>query len=226
MNTRTIGHVDLPVKPTSRPYNTARRRSAALCTRRRILDAASRLFLERGYISTTIADIAAAAKVAVDTVYAAVGRKPTLFQLLIEAAISGTEAPIPAEEREYVAAMRAEPDAGRKLELYAHAMQSIHVRMTPLLRVLQVAAPTDPELAQVWTDIADRRARNMRLLIADVASTGRLRAEISLEQAADVIWATNSPELYMLLVDQRRWDPDQYAHWLGDAWQRLLLRET
>lgn len=57
--------------------------------------------------------------------YAAVGRKPTLFQLLIDTAISGTEAPIPAEERDYVAAIRAEPDAARKLELYALAMQII-----------------------------------------------------------------------------------------------------
>lgn len=226
MNTDTLCPVDSPVKPTSRPYNAARRRANALRTRWAILEAATRLFVERGYLGTTVADVAAAAGVALDTIYAVVGRKPTLFRLLIETAISGTDAPVPADERDYVAAIQAEPSAARKLELYAQAMRAIHLRLAPLLRVLQVAAPADPELAAVWTQIAERRARNMRKLVAELAATGALRADISVEDAADVIWATNSPELYALLVHERGWDPDHYAEWLGDAWQRLLLRTT
>jgi len=226
MNTATLRHVDSYVKPISRPYNTARRRAAAQRTRRAILDAATRLFIERGYVATTIADVAAAAGVALDTIYAVVGRKPTLFRLLIETAISGAEAPISADERDYVAAIRAEPDAGRKLELYAQAMRAIHGRLAPLLRVLQVAAPADPELTAVWSEIAERRARNMRMLVTDLDGTGSLREGISREEAADVIWATNSPEFYVLLVHERGWDPDHYTHWLADAWRRLLLRDT
>jgi len=111
MNTATLRHVDSHVKPISRPYNTARRRAAAQRTRRAILDAATRLFIERGYIATTIADVAAVAGVALDTIYAVVGRKPTLFRLLIETAISGAEAPISADQRDYVAAIRAQAEA-------------------------------------------------------------------------------------------------------------------
>ena len=92
MNTDTLRHVDPRVKSTSRPYNVARRRAAAQRTRRAILDAATRLFIERGYAATTVADIAVAAGVALDTIYAVVGRKPTLFRLLVETAISGTDA--------------------------------------------------------------------------------------------------------------------------------------
>lgn len=153
--------------------------AAAQRTRRAILDSATRLFLERGYVATTLADVAAAAGVALDTIYATVGRKPTLFRLLIETAISGAEEPIPAEERDYVAAIRAEGLAARKLELYAEAMRAIHARLAPLLRVLQAAAPADPELTAVWSEIAERRARNMRLFVSDVAQTGALRADIS-----------------------------------------------
>ena len=215
------------VKPRrSRPYASARRAAAAQRTRRAILEAATRLFIERGYLSTTIADVAAQAGVAVDTIYAVVGRKPILFRLLIETAISGTDAPIAADQRDYVTAIRAEPDAGRKLALYAQAMRAIHARLAPLLRVLQVAAPTDPELAAVWREIAERRASNMRALAAELEGTGSLREEVSRDEAADVIWATNSAELYLLLVDERGWDPDDYARWLADAWQRLLLRGT
>ena len=214
------------VKPRSRSYTSPRRAAAAQRTRRAILDAASRLFVERGYVATTIADVAAQAGVALDTVYAAVGRKPTLFRLLIETAISGSDAPLPATQRDYVAAIRAEAEARRKLDLYAHAMRTIHGRLAPLLRVLRVAAPADPELAAVWSDIAERRARNMRMLVTELDETGSLREDMSREEAADVIWATNSPELYLLLVHERGWEPDHYADWLADAWQRLLLRDT
>jgi hypothetical protein len=65
----------------------------------------------------------------------------------------------------------------------------------------------------------------MRILVSHLAGTGSLRQNISLEDAADVIWATNSPEFYALLVHDRGWDPDHYAHWLADAWRRLLLRD-
>src|SRR5579872_1547630 len=171
------------VKPRrSRRYDSSRRAAAAQRTRRAILEAASRLFIERGYLSTTIADVAAQAGVAVDTIYAVVGRKPILFRLLIETAISGTEAPIVAEQRDYVTAIRAEPDAGHKLALYAQAMRVIHARLAPLLRVLQAAAPTDPELATVWREIAERRARNMRTLAAELDATGSLRQDMSPEE--------------------------------------------
>jgi hypothetical protein len=58
--------------------------------------------------------------------------KPTLFRLLIETAISGAEAPIPAGERDYVAAIRAEAESVRKLELYAQAMRAMHGRLGAL----------------------------------------------------------------------------------------------
>lgn len=212
------------VNPAPRAYDTQRRREAATRTRVAILQAALRLFTERGYAATTMADIADAAGVALDTIYASVGRKPTLFRVLIETAISGTDQPVPAEQREYVNAVRSEPDAGRKLELYANAMRAIHERLAPLLRVLHVAAPVDPELAAMWNEITARRARNMRLFAADLASTNALREGLSIDEAADVIWATNSSELYVLLVQERGWDPDRYAPWLADAWRRLLLR--
>jgi hypothetical protein len=56
------------------------------------------------------------------------------------------------------------------------------------------------------------------------SSPGALRPELSVEEVADVLWSMNSPELYLLLVDQRGWDPDRYQRWLADAWRRLLLR--
>jgi AcrR family transcriptional regulator len=210
-----------PVK--SRPYHAPRRREAAAQTRRAILEAATRLYAERGYSAVTMAIIAAEAGVAVDTVYAAVGPKPVLFRLLIERAISGEDEPVTAEERDYVRAIQAEPDARQKLAIYARAIRHIQARLAPLFLALQAAASSEPELAALWTEIGERRATNMRRLAAELAESGALRKDISVDEAADVIWTMNAAEFYVLLVQQRGWKPERYEQWLTDAWQRLLL---
>lgn len=217
-----LGTMTQPVKPRS--YHAPRRQEQARRTRRAILEAAGRLFIERGYAATTMTAVAEAAGVALDTVYAAVGAKPVLFRLLVETAISGTDEAVPALERDYVRAIRAEPDPARKLALYAQAVGRIQQRLAPLFQVLQQAAAADAELGALWQEISERRAANMGLLAGELATTGALRPELTVEQAADVLWSMNSPELYLLLVGQRGWDPDRYQRWLADAWQRLLLR--
>lgn len=204
-----------------RRYDTTRRRATADRTRRAILDAATTLFVEQGYVATTMASIAQRAGVNTDTVYTAVGAKPALFRLLIETALSGEDDAVPAADRDYVRDMQAEPDAASKLAIYAAAISRIHVRLGPLFGVLQTAAPASPELAALWQQIAERRAANMRLLAADLATTGQLRIEV--QEAADVIWATNSPEFYLLLVRDRQWTHEHYERWLADSWCRLLL---
>ncbi|HTF43111.1 MAG TPA: helix-turn-helix domain-containing protein [Terriglobales bacterium] len=206
-----------------RKYDSSSRQKAALATRQSILDAARKVFLEKGYAAATMPAIAQAAGIAMDTVYATVGKKPSLFRELVELAISGSDTPVPAEERDYVRAIRAEADAARKLRLYASALRSIQSRLAPLIRVLQEAAPLDPELDALWQGISQRRARNMRLLAKDLADTGKLRRDLSVDKTADIIWSMNSPEYYLLLVEQRGWSSDEFEQWLGDAWIRLLL---
>jgi AcrR family transcriptional regulator len=205
-------------------YDSSARKEAAQATRRAIFESARRLFLEQGYAGTTMAAIARGAGIALDTVYAAVGRKPTLFRLLVEAAISGRDEAVAAEQRDYVRAIRAESDAARKLQIYAAALRAIQPRLAPLFRVLQAAAPLDADLNAMWQEIAQRRAANMRLLAKELAATGRLQAGLSVAKAADIIWSMNSPEFYLLLVEERGWSPEEFESWLAEAWTRLLLR--
>ena len=206
-----------------RSYDNTAREATSQATRQRIVDAARGLILERGYRGTTVADIAAAAAVHVDTVYQLVGRKPVLLRELIEQALSGTDHPISAEQRDYVQALKAEPDPARKLTIYAGAVRAIQVRMAPLFLALRDAAATEPEARQVWQEISERRAANMQLLARDLKDAQGLRAGLSIDDAADVIWATNSSELYVLLTLERGWSPDRYEQWLAETWQRLLL---
>jgi AcrR family transcriptional regulator len=208
--------------PVKRRYDAAGRRQGAARTRTAILDAARQLFAERGYTATPMTAVADRAGVALDTVYAAVGRKPELARLLIETAISGTDQAIPAEQRDYVQAIQAALDAKTKIAIYAAAITAIAPRMALVLGIIQQAA-AEPELAALRTEIAERRAANMRRFVADLATVAPLRLDPG--QAADIVWATNSAELYQLLVGQRGWTPQRYEQFLADTWQRLLLAD-
>src|SRR5258707_727390 len=106
-----------------RSYEAPNRRAAAEQTRRHILEAARRLFLERGYVATSMAAIAAEAGVSHETVYATFGPKPVLFRYLIEIALSGTDAPVPALERASTHDMQAEADLSRRLAMFAHVIR-------------------------------------------------------------------------------------------------------
>jgi AcrR family transcriptional regulator len=187
------------------------------------LSAARALILERGYRATTIAHIANEASVNVDSVYQLVGRKPMLLRELIEQALSGTDHAVTAEEREHVTAMRAERDPAKKLAIYARAITATHQRLAPLFLALRDASSTEPESQAVWKEISERRATNMRKLAKDLKDARGLRRGLSINGAADIIWATNSPELFVLLTIERGWSPRRYERWLADTWCRLLL---
>jgi AcrR family transcriptional regulator len=210
-------------QPTKRPYDSTQRDASSAATRGRILAAARDSIVGSGYRKATVAEIARKAGVNVDTVYALVGRKPVILRELIEGAISGRDEAVEAEERDYVVAVRAEPDPRRKLAIYASALRSIHARLAPLVLALRDAATTEPEATAVWKMISDRRAANMRKLAQDLRDAGGLRDDLTIREAADVLWATNSPELYTLLVVERGWSPPHYERWLTDSWCRLLL---
>ena len=102
----------------------------------------------------------------------------------------------------------------------AKASSSSLDRQTLVLGIIQQAA-AEPELAALRTEIAERRAANMRLFVADLAAAASLRLDQG--EAADIVWATNSAEMYQLLVGQRGWTPQRYERFLTDTWQRVLL---
>lgn len=209
---------------TSRRYHAPQRVQRAARTRQAVLEAALDLFTARGYVATTVGQIAERAGVAVDTVYAAVGRKPALLRELLETAISGADVAVPAEQRDYVRAIRAAPDARCKIRVYAAAVGQMAVRTAPIHAALREAAGSDRECAALWREISDRRAANMRLFAADLRSTGELRGDLSDDEVADIVWSMNAPEYYLLLVERRGWSPERFAGYLDDAWSRLLLR--
>jgi AcrR family transcriptional regulator len=206
-----------------RSYHSPRRAEQAAATRDAILVAARQLFVSAGYRATTIAEIAERARVSVDTVYATVGRKPALLRELVETSISGTGQAVPAEQRDYVAQMRAAGTAREAIAIYAQAITGIQQRLAPVFLALRDAATADGDSAALWTEISGRRAMNMRRLAGDLRAKGGVRGDLSDDRIADIIWSMNSAEFWLLLVRERDWTPDQFAEFLTDAWTRVLL---
>lgn len=212
------------VKPhLKRRYHAPQRAEQAVATRNAVLEAARELFTTRGYSATTVGQIAKRAGVAVDTLYATVGRKPVLLREVFETALSGRDVAVPAEERDYVQAIRSAPSAREKIAIYAGAIAQIAPRTAPVQLALRDAAARDPECAALDSELAERRAGNMRLFAADLRATGELRADLSDDEVADIVWTMASAEYYLLLVRRRGWTVQQFGEHLRDAWTRLLL---
>jgi AcrR family transcriptional regulator len=215
-----LGLMDAAVN--RRRYDATKRRAAAERTRDRILAAARSLFLQHGYERTAVADIAEQAGVSIDTVYAAVGRKPALVRLVVDDLLGEGRGPVAAEQRQYVEQIRSAPTAPEKVAIYAAALARLHPQTAALIEALGEAGRSDPECLQAWTDLRKRRAANMRRFAADLRATGQLRPDLPDRTVADLVWATNSPE-YFLLLASRGWTASDYEAHLVDLWSRLLL---
>lgn len=221
-----VGRVRSTVNPQSgrkRRYDSSSRAENAAATRHSILESARELFVLQGYGRTTVAQIAAHASVAVDTIYATVGRKPALMRELVETSISGRDHAVPARQREYVQRIEAAETARDKISLYAEAVTAIQQRLAPIFLALRDAASTDDDCTALWREIGERRAANMRELAGNLRGTGELRPDLTDQQVADVIWSMNAAEYWVLLVGERGWSPQEFQVWLVDAWTRLLL---
>jgi TetR/AcrR family transcriptional regulator, regulator of autoinduction and epiphytic fitness len=212
------------VKPR-RKYNSRRRQAQAAQTREDILIAAHDAFLERGYAGTTLAAVAEAAGVVVETIYRGFGGKAWLFKAVVEAAVAGgvARAQIPVEQRPAVRAVIEETDPRRQLQGYAATQPGIHARMGPLMRVLAGAAATDAHLADVLREMEDFRHAGLGRFAQLLADRGALRPGLGAEHARDILWTLCSNAVYDQLVTQCGWAPEQYQTWLADTLTRALL---
>jgi hypothetical protein len=126
-------------------------------------------------------------------------------------------------EREQIVAVRAETDPARKLERYAGVITDVHGRLAPLFVALRDASATEPEAREVWQTINERRATNMIAFAGELRDASGLRDDLSVRDAADIIWTTASPEIYLLFTIDRRWPPQRFERWLADTWHRTLM---
>ena len=206
-----------------RSYESPRRQEQARQTRRTVLDAARDLFLERGYAKTTMAEVARRAGVSVETVYKAFANKAGLVKAVFDVAVVGDDEPVPMLQRELVRRTAAEPDPRRKLTGYGEHLVGVGTRTSAILLLVRDAAATDAGAGEVWAQLQAERLAGMGAFAQHLADGGHLRADVSVEEARDVIWTYNSVELWDLLVGQRGWSPERFGTWVGRQLVAALL---
>lgn len=192
-----------------RPYDSRRRREQAEETRRRVLDAASEAFRDRGWEGTSIAAVAERACVSEETVYARFGSKRALLGAAVERAVRGDDArPVP--EQDAPRAVAETEDLDERIQLFVRDISDRLERAAPLVAAVSAAARSEPELAELLDRLHSMRRSNL--------------AAFAKGDALDTVWALTSPELYELLRRQRGWSRERYRRWLAEM-LGLVLRE-
>jgi AcrR family transcriptional regulator len=210
-----------PAVNTRRSYDSSGRRERARQTRGQITDAAEGLFLTNGYAATTVAAIAAAARVSVETIYKGFGGKPGLVRAIVDKGLAG-QGPVPAEQRsDHI--RDTEPDPRRILTAWGTFTTEIAPRTAPIITLARDAAASDPEVATTLEQISAARHQRMTHNARGLSDAGHLRPGISIGQAADILWTYSSPELYDLLVRQRGWPAKRYGQFVAQALIAALL---
>jgi AcrR family transcriptional regulator len=210
------------VKP-KRTYDSSLRKQQASQTRMRIVDAAQKLFAERGYATSTIEAIASGAGVAVDTVYATFGSKREVLKSLLDVRVGGDDAPIDLLDRPGPQAVRAGRNQRRQITTFARDVSEIIERVRPVDDIIRGAAAVDADMAALRAKVQESRYESMRKFVSWVAANGPLREGLTEEDAATIVWTLTSPEVHGLLRAVRGWSAERYTAWLGESLTRILL---
>jgi AcrR family transcriptional regulator len=209
------------VANNTRAYHAPRRLEQAAATRDAIITAASRLFAELGYASTTVAAIATEARVTPKSVYA-LADKPGLLLLAVDRAIVGDDEPVPLLRRPPMRALLAERDATAQARLAGRIGADTMLRLYPIYRAFDQAAAAEPELAVHWRDYQRRRRSDIRLVVKTFADSGNLRAGLSVDRATDTLWALLTWRPIAMLVEERGWSRARIARWIEGLFIDLL----
>ncbi len=191
------------------------RQRQALQTRRLIVDAASRLFLERGYGLTTMEAIAAEAGVAVRTVYAIFKNKRAFLREIRSALLDQ------AHTREIHEEARNQRDPQRRLEMIAHQSRLQWEFGGTMIAIHEGAAAVDLEAAAELREVLGGRRRIMTRFVAEMKDA--LRPDVDAGRATVTLLALAQPAVYRELVEVGGWSPDQYEAWLAETLKEQLL---
>ena len=188
-----------------------------------VTSAARALFLERGYGATTIEAISERADVPSATVYRLFSSKHGILKSLLDVSIVGDDADVPMAERPQVRSLAEHPDPREQIAGFVSITVRVNQRVAPLYRILVSAAGTDPDAAALLDELTGQRQQGQRMIARSLARAGALRPGVRERDAADLIHALMSPELYRLLVVDRGWKAQRYERWLADTLQHQLL---
>lgn len=187
--------------------------------RRLIVSAAIDLFLEKGYVATTMDEIAARAAVARRTIYNQFGSKAAVLIPAINDRVVG------AEERSQASDQRAvgefdQPD--QIIDAFIRAHVGVAKRSLPILKVTYEAAAVDEEVAREYERNEEKRYQAQQLLIQILDAKGLLRTDVPVDYLKRGFWLLAGPSM-LIAATGAGWDIDTYARWLADTVTGLLI---
>jgi AcrR family transcriptional regulator len=200
---------------TSR-YNSPLRDDAAAATRAKILDHARRLFLERGYAAVTVPEIARAARVATQTVYASTGGKTAIFTSLLQPIVDDPE------PRQANAAVRATSDPGEIVSIAAGGTRRIHERYQDIIFGLVRKAPGEPAAQQALDTAVARCISGLKGIAERLVELGVVEPHLGVDGTVDLLWFYFGQNAWYSLVDDRGWSFDRAEQWLSKEALRAL----
>lgn len=200
--------------PKKRPYNSARRQQQAAQTRADVLVAATALFSELGWAGTTLAAIAEAAEVSVETIYNGFGSKKGLLRAVMDVAVVGDDEPVAFVDRPQFAAL-GEGTLDERVARGVAVVADIHARSARVWEAVTEAAKGDPEVEgwrQAWES-----GRHLDVGRSIEVILGRPAGE----PFTTMLWLLYSPESYRKLTVDAGLTREEYEAILVDATYRL-----
>ncbi|MDQ6747211.1 MAG: TetR/AcrR family transcriptional regulator [Candidatus Dormibacteraeota bacterium] len=188
------------------------RKERARETRRRMVHAATKLFAERGYANTPMTAIAVEAGVAVQTLYFTFHNKNALLMEAYDYAVTADK-PDEWPRHDWMAALAAEPDPRKALEMQADLNLEVYQRIGGLLRAVQ-ALMGDPEIAAFVAQREGLRVKGFGRFIDMIsAKSGGLRPGVSRQEAIDTLLLVHGPGAMDFLLRERGWTPRKWRDW-------------
>ncbi len=217
-------NMDRDVKPR-RPYEGAARQARTRRTWAAVVDAAQILFVERGYAATTIEAISERSDTPQATVYRLFSSKLGILKAVLDVSVGGDDQAVAMADRPRVRALISDEDPGNQLAGFAALLREIMGRAGSVHRILADAARSDQDAASLLAEMARQRHEGQRRIARSLAHSGALRPGLRERDAADIIHALASPEVYGLLVSDRGWSGERYEKWLRSILTDQLLPE-
>jgi AcrR family transcriptional regulator len=191
--------------------------------RRAVIESARALFLERGYQATTIDAISERSEVPAPTIYRLLSSKLGILRAVLDTSIGGDDAAVGMLDRPEVRTLLASQDPKQQLAGFTAIVRGVMGRVGPVHRILAEAARSDQDASALLDEIARQRHAGQQRIAHALARSGALRPQLRERDAADVIHALASPEVYGLLVLDRGWSGERYEHWLSSILSDQLL---
>ncbi|MGW4640993.1 TetR family transcriptional regulator [Sphaerisporangium sp. NPDC004334] len=190
------------------------------------MEAATSVFVAKGYAGTTMRAVAAAAGVSVPTVELLFGTKARLLKATIDVAIAGDDEAVPVLERDWTVSALNAAGAKEFLDVVADVLGPAQARSAGLVLAVFEGSAADPGLADVAEQMIAQREITADWIVDGLTAKAALRSGLSRQDAIDTVWILMDPALFDRLVRRRGWTVERYQDWFARSASRLLIDDT